>query len=61
MCDERVMTVHGGECRDACCCGHGFRRFPSRRERRERLEAYRDELKNELVGVEERIQELGSE
>ncbi len=36
------------------------RRFISTRERLERLEEYRDQLKNELAGVEERIQELTS-
>ncbi len=39
------------------CCGM-TRRFPSRAERREALEAYRDQLKSELTGVEERLEEL---
>ena len=39
------------------CCGM-IRRFPSRAERREALETYRDQLKSELTGVEERLEEL---
>lgn len=39
-------------------CGPFFRRFISANEERERLEEYRDQLKKELAGVEERIQEL---
>ena len=34
------------------------RRFMSSKERQEMLERYRDELKKELAGVEERIQDL---
>jgi hypothetical protein len=37
-----------------------FRRFISAKEEQERLEEYRDQLKKELAGVEERIQELKS-
>jgi hypothetical protein len=44
----RVHQAHGS------CCGM-TRRFPSRAERRKALEAYQDQLKNELVGVEERL------
>lgn len=45
---------------EACCCECGpfFRRFISEKEKEERLEKYRDQLKNEIAGVEERIQEL---
>jgi len=39
------------------CCGMP-RRFPTARERRKALEDYRDQLKNELEGVEERIGRL---
>ena len=39
-------------------CGPFFRRFISTKERVEWLEEYRDRLKEELVGAEERIQEL---
>jgi hypothetical protein len=45
-----------------CCCGsgaaHHFRRYVSKRERIERLEAYREELKRELEGVDEAIDEI---
>jgi len=71
MCCEPRGRHHGGSAHhgafghhgsDGCCCGHGpghhFRRHVSRRERIERLEAYREELKNELDGVDEAIQEL---
>ncbi len=36
------------------------RRFVSSKEKQERLEEYADQLRNELAGVEERIQELKS-
>jgi len=44
------------------CCGGGtfFRRFISAKEEQERLEEYRDQLKKELAGVEERLRELKS-
>ena len=53
-------------CGCGCCCGHehghghgmSFRRFTSRQERKDCLEQYEDELKKELAGVEERIQEI---
>lgn len=45
-----------------CCCGlyagHHFRHYVSTRERIERLEAYRNQLTDELEGVDEAIQEL---
>lgn len=37
-----------------------FRRFISAKEEQERLEDYRDQLKKELAGLEERMQELKS-
>ncbi len=39
------------------CCGTFFRRFISAKEEAECLEEYREQLKKELVAVEERIQE----
>ena len=36
------------------------RRFISKKEKLERLEEYRDQLKNELAGLEESIHELAS-
>jgi len=46
---------HGG-----CCCGGGFfrRLYISREEERDWLEKYKDELKKELAGVEERLKEF---
>jgi hypothetical protein len=46
---------HGG-----CCCGCGpiRRHFLTAKERQEHLEKYRDELKKEIAGIEEHIQEL---
>ena len=55
-----------------CCCegegtGHAAffsscctmpRHFKSKEERREALEAYRTQLKNELAGLEERLKDL---
>ena len=47
---------------DCCCIEHGpglfLRRFVTSKEERERLEKYREELKNEITGVEERLKEL---
>jgi hypothetical protein len=45
---------------ETCCCGCGpiTRHFISEREKQERLEKYKAELKNEIAGIEERIQEL---
>lgn len=50
-------------CNCGCCgcgCGMFFRRFISAKEEQESLEEYRDQLKKELTGLEERIQELKS-
>jgi len=41
------------------CCGLP-RHFMTKAERREALESYRDQLKNELTGVEERLAELSA-
>lgn len=41
------------------CCSSSFeRRFYTAQEEREELEAYRDELKKELAGLEERLSQL---
>jgi hypothetical protein len=42
---------------ESCCCG-SFRSFISKKEEEERLEEYKDQLKKELEGVEERLDEL---
>ena len=47
--------VHHGM-NDSCCCS--TRRFSTNQEKRELLEQYRDQLKLELQGVEERINEF---
>ncbi len=53
----RSMGMSGCTC--GCCrCGSSFRRFFSSKEEQECLETYRDQLKKELDGVEERIQGL---
>lgn len=45
-----------------CNCGGGSgmisRRFMSKKEKKEMLEEYKDQLKKELAGVEEHIQEF---
>jgi hypothetical protein len=51
-CGEETLS-HAGQ----SCCGM-TRRFVTKEERREALESYRDELKKELTGVEERLEEL---
>ncbi len=60
MCDSRRgrrgFGAWGSDC--GCGCGVLFRRFISAKEKQERLEDYKEELKKELAGIEERIQEL---
>jgi glutathione S-transferase len=47
-----------GRCTCGCCgCGPSFRRFFSSKEEKEWLENYRDQLKKELAGLEERLKE----
>ena len=63
MCQPGRMPRH--EDAVGCSCGrYGcspyFRRFYSTEEKREYLENYHDQLKKELAGVEERINELGN-
>jgi FtsZ-binding cell division protein ZapB len=41
-----------------CGCGPLLRRFFFSKEEQERLETYKNQLKKELAGVEERIKEL---
>ena len=63
MCQQREIpryTEMGG-CTCGCCgcgCGPFFRSFFSAKEKLERLEAYREQLKKELAGVEACIKEL---
>jgi len=47
---------HGKHCHHRY--GHFNRRFLTKEEKIKKLEEYAQELKNELVGVEERIKEL---
>lgn len=63
MCRPRTTQRYWGMggCACGCCgcgCGPAFRRFFSSKEEIECLEGYRDQLKKELAGVEERITEL---
>ena len=58
MCQPRATPRHMGMCGCECGCAPLFRRFFSSKEEQERLETYRDQLKKELAGVEERIKEL---
>ena len=62
MCQPRESqrTLGAWGCNCGCCgcgCGMFSRRFMSAKEEQERLEEYRSQLKKELAGVEERIQE----
>jgi len=57
-CCESVH-VHHASTASGCCCGLP-RHFMTKAERREALESYRDQLKNELTGVEERLAELSA-
>lgn len=63
MCQPRETPKYIGmsDCTCGCCgcgCGSSFRRFFSFKEEKECLETYKDQLKKELDGVEERIKEL---
>ena len=63
MCQPRKEQRYTGmsDCTRGCCgcgCGPSFRRFFSSKEEQECLETYRDQLKKELAGLEERIKEL---
>lgn len=63
MCQPRTgqRTPGISFCACGCCgcgCGPSFRRFFSSQEELERLEAYADQLKKELAGVEERLREI---
>jgi len=60
MCCECEPGVGAGAMArsSACGCGPSFRRFYSTEEEQRRLEAYREELQQELAGVEERLSEL---
>ena len=40
-----------------CCCGFS-RRYPTKAERREALESYRTQLRDELTGVDEHLGSL---
>ena len=53
-CCSQEGHAHGKH--QACCGFH--RQYITKDERREALEAYRDQLKLELTGVEERLAEL---
>ena len=59
MCQPRMAPISSGLAGCTCGCGGGpgFRRFFSTQEERECLENYRDQLKKELVGIEERVKE----
>jgi hypothetical protein len=64
MCHPKGKEGHSDAGIGCCCevgvvhCGPGHRHFFSKQERRECLESYRDQLKKELAGLEERIREI---
>ncbi len=41
-----------------CCCHGPSRHFITKAERKEALEEYKDQLKKELTGVEEHLQDM---
>ena len=55
-CETREIPMESGS--RMCNCSGSFRRFMTKKEVQEHLEEYEKQLKNELTGVEERIQEL---
>jgi hypothetical protein len=63
MCQPRGGQTYSGRsgCACGCCgcgCGPSFRRFFSNKEEKECLEDYKEQLRRELAGVEDRIKEL---
>ena len=60
MCQPRGAPRYMGMFGCGCGCEWSplFRRFFSTKEEQERLETYRNQLKKELAGIEERIKEL---
>lgn len=57
---DKHATNHGSCCAPMHggghgCCGHGFRRFYTKEEKREHLERYAEQLKKELAAVEEHL------
>ena len=50
--DSCCGTSHG------CGCGHGFRRFYTKQEKKEHLQRYAEQLKKELAAVEEHLAEM---
>lgn len=60
---QRRMEGHALTCSCGCCgcgCGTLTRHFITPAEEKEMLERYRDSLKNELAGLEERLKELNA-
>ncbi len=53
-----VVKGSGSERCEPSCCDSFVRRYVTADEKRKRLEEYRDELKKELSGVEEHLEEL---
>lgn len=58
MCHKGVTQMFAGKQVCGCECGPATRRFFSSKEEKECLEQYMDQLKKELAGVEERIEDL---
>ena len=52
---------HRGMLHGTCGCSCGGRRFPSKKERKEMLEEYKETLTSELEGVEEELRALKGE
>ena len=57
-CEAEVRTSMGKQSFCSCGCGGFPRHFISAKEEKEMLEAYREQLKKELAGVEEAIQKI---
>ena len=60
---QRSMEGHSMTCTCGCCgcgCGNLTRNFITQAEEKEKLERYRDSLKNELAGLEEHLKELNA-
>ena len=64
MCQVQSGPQRTGDelgCMCGCCgcgCGPWPRRFVTLAEEKEKLERYKDSLRNELAGLEERLKEL---
>ena len=57
-CETNIQRPHSLQAACGCGCAGVSRRFPSAEEEKAKLEEYQDQLKKELAGVQECINQL---